>query len=536
MLIFWGWSCSAISRPFDSHCNYCSYKVAHMKRREFLITSVHSSLALSSSMLLPTGLLASELPADITELSASKLSAAIRDRQVSCLEVIQAYLERIERYNPVYNAIVNLAEADSLLDQARRADVALDRGEYWGWMHGMPHAVKDLAHVEGMITTSGSRVYADRIATNDSALAASIRRQGAIFIGKTNTPEFGVGSQTYNEVFGATGSAWDPALTAGGSSGGAACGLGTQMLPVADGSDLMGSLRNPGAFNNVIGFRPSVGRLGGGDPINRGLSTAGPMGRNTEDAIRLMLSIAGPSTGQPNALPDRLPEADQFSPLEFRDIKIGWMGDFEGHLAMEAGVLEVCEASLKLMETAGARVEPCMPEFDMAELWRTWVDLRNFGRSGALSLYNNPAQRALLKPEYIWEIEQSLELTAQRIYQAERARTRWNQEVFRLLELFDFLVLPTAQVFPFPKEIHWPAEIAGRKMDTYHRWMEVVIGGSLSGNPVVNVPAGFDEQGRPMGMQVMGRFGEDKKVLEFALAYEQVTDFLQQRPNLVARS
>ena len=505
-----------------------------MKRREFLSTSLQGSLAASISMLAPAGLLASELPADITELSASKLSAAIRDRQVSCLEVMQAYLQRIERYNPVYNAIVNLAEQDGLLAQARRADTALDKGEYWGWMHGMPHAVKDLADVKGMITTSGSRIFANRVATADSSLVADVRKQGAIFIGKTNTPEFGLGSQTYNEVFGATGSAWNPALTAGGSSGGAACSLGTHMLPVADGSDMMGSLRNPGAFNNVIGFRPSVGRLGGGDPINRGLATAGPMGRNTEDAIRLLLSIAGPVSGQPNAIQDRLPEASQFTPLNLRDIKIGWMGDFENYLATEAGVLQVCESSLNILETAGARVEPCMPDFDMAELWSSWVNLRNLGRSGALSMYNDPAQRALLKPEYIWEIEQSLELTAQQIYEAERTRSRWNQEVVRLLGQFDFLVLPTAQVFSFSKEIHWPTEIAGRKMDTYHRWMEVVIPGSLAGNPIVNVPAGFDAQGRPMGIQVMGRFGEDKKVLEFALAYEQVTDFLQQRPNLVA--
>ena len=505
-----------------------------MKRREFLNTSLHGSLAASVSMLVPAGLLASELPADITELSASKLSAAIRDRQVSCIEVMQAYLQRIERYNPVYNAIVNLAEQDGLLDQARRADVALDKGEYWGWMHGMPHAVKDLANVEGMITTSGSRIYANRVATADSSLVASVRGQGAIFIGKTNTPEFGLGSQTYNEVFGATGSAWNPALTAGGSSGGAACGLGTHMLPVADGSDMMGSLRNPGAFNNVIGFRPSKGRVGGGDPLNRGLSTSGPMGRNTEDTIRLLLSIAGPVSGEPNMMRYSLPEAEQFTPLNLQDIKIGWMGDFEKYLAMEAGVLDVCESSLNLLETAGAKVEHCMPNFDMAELWRTWVDLRNLGRSGSQSMYDDPAQRALLKPEYIWEIEQSLVLTARQINDAGNARARWYQEVVHLLEQFDFLVLPTAQVFPFSKDIHWPTEIAGKKMDTYHRWMEVVIPASLAGNPVVNVPAGFDVQGRPMGIQVMGRFGEDKKVLEFALAYEQVTDFLQQRPNLVA--
>jgi amidase len=239
-------------------------------------------------------------------------------------------------------------------------------------------------------------------------------------------------------------------------------------------------------------------------------------------------------SGEPNVMRYSLPEAEQFTPLNLQDIKIGWMGDFEKYLAMEAGVLDVCESSLNLLETAGAKVEHCMPNFDMAELWRTWVDLRNLGRSGSQSMYDDPAQRALLKPEYIWEIEQSLVLTARQINDAGNARARWYQEVVHLLEQFDFLVLPTAQVFPFSKDIHWPTEIAGKKMDTYHRWMEVVIPASLAGNPVVNVPAGFDAQGRPMGIQVIGRFGEDKKVLEFALAYEQVTDFLQQRPNLVA--
>lgn len=506
-----------------------------MKRREFLNKSVKSSLFVATSISLPSRLLGSDLPADITELSASNLSAAIRERQVSCVDVMQAYLQRIDRYNPVYNAIVNLAPEDGLLDQAKQADVALDKGEYWGWMHGMPHAVKDLAHVEGMITTSGSRIYANRVASSDSPLVANVRKQGAIFIGKTNTPEFGLGSQSYNAVFGATGSAYNPALTAGGSSGGAACGLATQMLPVADGSDMMGSLRNPGAFNNVIGFRPTKGRVAGGDPFYQRLSTSGPMGRNTEDTIRLLHSIAGPVSGQPLALQDQLPEAEEYSPLDLQDIKIGWMGDFDKYLATETGVLNVCESSLRTIESAGVKVEPCMPNFNMSELWQTWVDLRHWSRIGAQAMYNDPAQRALLKPEYIWEIEQSFELTAEQIYQAGNARARWYREVVRLLEEYDFLALPTAQVFPFSKDIHWPSEIAGRKMDTYHRWMEVVIGGSLAGNPVVNVPAGFDSQGRPMGLQIMGRFAEDQKVLEFAMAYEQVTEHLQRRPTLLEK-
>ena len=208
--------------------------------------------------------IASELPSDITEMSAVRLSAAIRRREVSCVEVMQAYLKHIHRYNPVYNAIVSMVEDDSLLDQAREADRALDKGEYWGWMHGMPHAIKDSKDVKGMPTSKGSPIFAGTVATEDGFGVARIRRQGPIFIGKTNLPEFGMGSQSYNPVFGVTGSAYDPALTAGGSSGGAACGLATHMLPSADGGDLMGSLRNPGAFNNVIGFRPTQGRVPGG--------------------------------------------------------------------------------------------------------------------------------------------------------------------------------------------------------------------------------------------------------------------------------
>ena len=274
-----------------------------MKRREFIA----GTTALGAVLILPqrqAKLFAASLPADLTSLSASDLSTAIRQREVSCVEVMQAYLERIHRYNPVYNAIVSIVDDDDLLAHALDADQALARNQYRGWMHGMPHAVKDLSNVAGMRTTSGSPIYANRIAENDSLLVSRIRNQGAIFIGKTNTPEFGLGSQSYNPVFGATGSAYNPALTAGGSSGGAASGLATHMLPVADGSDMMGSLRNPGAFNNVIGFRPTSGRVPGGDIFYHRLSTSGPLGRNTEDAIRLLRCLVGPIPNQPLSLPD----------------------------------------------------------------------------------------------------------------------------------------------------------------------------------------------------------------------------------------
>ncbi|MDH3442133.1 MAG: amidase family protein, partial [Gammaproteobacteria bacterium] len=224
-----------------------------MDRREFLGGVSVAGLSMS----LPADILAADMPADITDLSASDLSAAIRQRHVTCVEVMQAYLDRIDRYNPVYNAIVSRADSDDLIRQAELADRALDNDEYWGWMHGMPLAIKDDADVEGFPTSHGSPIFAGTVAESDSLVVSRMRSQGPIFIGKTNLPEFGMGSQSYNPVHGITGSAWNPELTAGGSSGGTACGLGTRMLPVGNGGDLMGSLRNPGAFNNVVGFRPT---------------------------------------------------------------------------------------------------------------------------------------------------------------------------------------------------------------------------------------------------------------------------------------
>jgi len=464
---------------------------------------------------------AAALPANITDFTAIDLSAAIRVQEVSCVEVMRAYLSHIERLNPTYNAIVGLVDADSLLQQAAASDQALARGNYAGWMHGMPHAVKDLTAVRGLIHTSGSPMFADRIAERDAGWVARVRDQGAIFIGKTNSPEFGLGSQTYNPVFGATASACRPDLTAGGSSGGAASGLGTHMLPVADGSDMMGSLRNPGAFNNVIGFRPSAGSMNDTPPSELPLSTSGPMGRNTADTIQLL------NTMLPN------PIAGDFTASPLSEFKIGWMGDLDGYLAMETGILPMCESALTTVSDAGAMVEAAQSPFDFDELWECWTTLRHSGRVRMLDYYNNPETRALLKPELIWEIEQGMSLTDADIARANSIRERWYAELERLFAEYDFLVLPTAQVFPFSKDVHWPNYIGLNEMDTYHRWMEVVIPGSLGALPVINVPVGFDAGGRPMGMQIMGRRGDDKRVLEFGLAYEQLTSFLARRPALI---
>nr|WP_282762243.1 amidase [Alteromonas macleodii] len=516
-----------------------------MKRREFfkratiVTTTAFSTLAVRASIANNSA----ETPSmndQITALSASALSRAIREREISCKEVMTAYLERIHRFNPTYNAIVSLANDDTLLEQARAADKALSKGEYWGWMHGMPHAVKDLADVRGFISSYGSPLFSGTIATRDSLPVERIRNAGAIFIGKTNTPEFGLGSQTYNPVFGTTRNAYNPLLCAGGSSGGAAVGLAANLLPVADGSDMMGSLRNPAGFNNVIGFRPTKGRVPGADQdaklfFNQ-LATDGPMGRNVTDTIKLLTTMAGYDAREPLSLRDSLPQAEAFLPAPLNDqLRIGFLGDYGGHLRTEQGLLDLCRGALRQLEKHGVVIEDCTPRFEPTRLWETWLTLRHFAFVDSQALLKNPSIKSQLKPELQWEIEGSLDMTAARVVDADKARSDWYRALLALFEDFDFLVLPTAQVFPFAAATHWPTEINGEKMDTYHRWMEIVIGGTLAGLPVVNLPAGFDQQGRPMGIQVMGPAGADTAVLEFALAYESATSFLARRPKLVTK-
>jgi len=445
---------------------------------------------------------------------------------------MQAYLARIDRLNPKYNAIVSLRDEADLLTEARAADTALDRDEYRGWMHGMPHAVKDLADAAGLPTSYGSPLFAGRTATADSLHVARMRAAGAIFIGKTNTPELGMGSQTYNGIFGATRNAYDIELTAGGSSGGAAVGLATQMLPVADGSDFMGSLRNPAAFNNVVGFRPSQGRVpaAGEDLFYAQLATDGPMGRTVEDTIRLLVTLSGHDPRAPLSRSDELPACDRFDSVSLSGYRIGWLGDYGGYLATEPGVLALCEHALAGLTAQGAAVEDVTVPFDMARLWDAWLTLRHFSALRYRPLYADPNQRRQLKPEAVWEIEGGLALAATHVADATVARSEWYRAVTALLQRYRLLALPSAQVFPFAVDTHWPAAIDGRRMDTYHRWMEVVIAGTLAGLPVVSVPAGFDARGRPMGLQFLGPPGHDRAVLEFALSYERATDYLGRRP------
>ena len=471
---------------------------------------------------------------DIVDLSAVELSVAIKDKVVSCVDVMKSYLGRIDKVNPTFNAIVSLRNRDELLSEAAQKDSELAEGIYHGWMHGFPHAVKDLAATKDLPTTMGSPLLANDISKHDAIFVERLKNAGVIIIGKTNTPEFGFGSQTYNNVFGTTYNAYDPELCAGGSSGGASVALATRMLPVADGSDMMGSLRNPAAYNNIIGFRPSFGRVPFGPTMeifSQQLGYEGPMGRTVRDTAMLLSTMAG--------FDSRVPLSIRGDPLQFagslqadmKGKKIAWLGDFNGYLAMEPGILEMCRSALKHFERLGCIVESLIVDYPMDKLWQTWLTLRHWLCAGILgSLYGNIESRGKMKPEAIWEIEGGMALNASDVYNASADRSEWYRTVINLFSRYDFLAMPSAQVFPFDAGIHWPKKVAEKTMDTYHRWMEITVPGSLSGCPIANVPAGFNTRGLPMGLQIMGPATKDLSVLQLAHAYEQVSELTKRSP------
>lgn len=472
---------------------------------------------------------------EIVELDALALSRAIATRAVSCQAVMTAYLAHIDAVNPRVNAIVSRQPTDALLEQADACDRELALGAYRGWLHGIPQAIKDLSATAGIATTFGSPLCADQVPARDGLMVERMKAAGAIVIGKTNTPEFGLGSQTYNPVFGATRNAYDHDLTAGGSSGGAAAALAMRMLPVADGSDMMGSLRNPAAFNNIFGFRPSFGRVPQApapDVFGQQLGTEGPMGRSVADVARLLSTQSGPDARAPLSIAEDPARFANDLSGDATGVRIGWIGDWHGYLPMEPGVLAVCEQALRRLEAIGCMVEPVTPNFDPSRLWRCWNTLRHWAVAGKLApLYADPVTRRQLKPEACWEIEHGLGLSALDVHRANVERSAWYQTLRALFERFDVLVMPSAQVFAFDVNSHWPAEIAGHPMDTYHRWMEVVIGASLAGVPTMNVPAGFDARGRAMGLQLIGPHRADRDVLRLAAAYERAAkDVLDREP------
>lgn len=463
------------------------------------------------------------------EQGALALRTQMDAGDTSAEELMAATLARIGAVNPAVNAIVSLRDADALMAEAKAADNAPKSG----WLHGIPIAIKDLANARGLPTSMGSPVFAGQVAPSDDIVVARLRDAGAIIIGKTNTPEFGLGSHSINPVFGATRNPYDPTRSAGGSSGGAGVALATGMLSVADGSDMMGSLRNPAGWNNVYGLRPSWGLVPSeplGDNFLHQLATNGSMARTPSDLAALLDTMAGPDPRQPHGVeaPAMLPQIGGGAD----GLRVGWLGDWGGAYPMETGVLSLCEDALKQMEIMGVTVDAMDAPFGRDAIWDAWITLRSWAVAGGLAvLYADPAKRGQLKDTAIWEIERGLALSAMDVHRASVIRSDWFKAAATLFDSYDVLALPSAQMWPFDVTIDWPREVAGHQMDTYHRWMEVVVPASLIGLPAVCVPAGFGgPHDLPMGLQLIGRRGSDALLLRMAQAWHDMTNWPTRRP------
>ena len=446
----------------------------------------------------------------LTDFSAIELSDAIQRGSASCVEVMTAFLERIDAVNADLNALVNLTPPERCLDLARQSDEDLHAGNYRGWLHGFPVAVKDLSNAQGFPTTSGSALFENYMPSHDDPHVQRMRAAGGIVIGKTNVPEWGLGGHTENSVFGLTGNARDRALSAGGSSGGAATAVASHMLPLADGSDMMGSLRTPAAFQSLVGFRPTPDAVPVPtemDPMELGLVSIGPIARSVADATALFLTVSG----QARVLPSDLTPT---SPLS--TIRIGWLGDAGGYWPTDEGILTDCENGLSRLASVGASVDLCNTLPAMEALWQCWTTLRHHALSPGKALYENPEKRALMGKNWQWEISQGLRLNQSAIADARARQADWHKTLSILFNQYDVIAAPACQVYPFAAENGPPTQIGNKTLDTYHQWLEVSLLASLGNLPVVSLPLPACTPQRAAGIQFMMPSGRDRDLLTFA--------------------
>ena len=466
---------------------------------------------------------------EICFLTATELARRIRIREISAREVMETHLVQIERVNPKVNAIVTLVP-EQALSMADAADEALARDDEVGPLHGLPIAHKDLVPTKGIRTTLGSPIFKDNVPDEDALIVQRLKNAGAITIGKTNTPEMGAGSQTYNEVFGETLNPYDTTKTCGGSSGGAAVSLACGMQPIADGSDTGGSLRNPANFCNVVGFRVSPGRVPAW-PNRTGwvpTSVQGPMARTVQDAALMLSAIAGPDSRVPISIPE---SGSRFrEPLErdFTGVRIAWSRDLGG-LPVDSRVTAAIDSQRKAFESLGCVTVDGEPDFTDADevfkIWRGWS--REITGSALLK-----AHRDQMKDTLIWDIEQGVKLTGPQVGWAELKRMDIFQRLHAFMETHEFLICPVSQVPPFDVKERYITEINGEKMETFIDWMKSCYYITITGHPAISVPCGFTLEGLPIGVQIVGRYRDDFGVLQLAHAFEQATGTWKQRPGV----
>lgn len=467
---------------------------------------------------------------DICFLTATELARRIRVKDLSAREVMEAHLAQIARVNPQVNAVVTLLP-ERAMELAEQADEALARGGEIGPLHGLPVAHKDLVPTKGIRTTYGSRIFKDHVPEQDGLIVERLQKAGALTIGKTNTPEFGAGSQTFNEVFGATLNPYDTTKTCGGSSGGAAVALACGMLPIADGSDTGGSLRNPANFCNVVGFRTAPGRVPAW-PTQLGwwpISMQGPMARTVQDTALMLSAIAGPDPRSPIAIAE--PGSVFTRPLgrDFKGVCVAWSRDVGG-LPVDPRITAVLDRQRSVFEGLGCLIDEATPDFSDADeifqVWRAWRMELSYGD-------HVRNRRELVKDTVIWNVELGMKLTGPQLSQAERKRTELYHRLRQFLETYEFLVLPVSQVPPFDVKQPYITEINGVKMGTYIDWMRSCYYITVTGLPAISVPAGFTPEGLPVGIQIVGRHQDDFGVLQMAYAFEQATEYWKQRPGVV---
>jgi amidase len=500
-----------------------------MTRREFTTTigagAVGAALRqVPGAPARPVAAGASRTP-ELCELTAVELVDRLRRKQVSAREVMTAHLAQMERVNPRVNAIVTLV-ADQAIANATRADEAMARRGPLGVLHGLPVAHKDLVDTAGIRTTRGSLFYQDNIPTRDALIVTRMREAGAITVGKTNTPEFGAGSQTFNAVFGATRNPYDLTLTCGGSSGGAAAAVAARMLPIADGSDTGGSLRNPPAFCNVVGLRPAPGRVASESTSWSPLSVAGPIARTVADVALFLSAIAGPDPRSPLSIAE---DPARFrAPLrrDFKGVRVAWWRGLGG-LPFETEIRRVVDETRTVFEGLGCVVEEAEPDF--AGLDQAFPALR-FAAN-----YSQYAPLVQQRPEWVkdtikFEVAQAERLTGADLGRAQTRQSRMYDQSRQFFERHQYFILPVTQVAPFDVNTPYPIDVAGTPMATYLDWMRSCWYVTMMANPALSVPAGFTASGLPVGLQIVGRHRDEWSVLQLGHAFEQATRHGARRP------
>jgi amidase len=468
--------------------------------------------------------------ADICFMNAVEMAALLRNKKISAREVMQVHLKQIAKLNSKVNAIITHVSEEELMKKALAADESLAKGKLTGVLHGLPIAVKDLTETKGIRTTYGSPMWKDFVPAQDALIVERQKRAGAIIIGKTNVPELGMGSQTFNPLFGPSFNPYDITKTCGGSTGGGAIALACGMTPLADGSDMGGSLRNPGSFCNVVGLRPSPGRV----PMVtaklawQGLGVQGPMARTVSDCAFLLSVQAGPDSRCPISIMENPLPFSKSLKRDFKDVKVAFIKDFG--LPWEKEVKDAVDSQRKVFESLGCIVEENEP--DMTDANECFVNFRHWmyeSQYGDLLATNSDKMNEYTK----WHIAEGRKLSGPYLSRLEIKRSALFRRMQQFLEKYEFLIMPVSQVLPFDVHTPYPTEINGVKMLTYIDWMRSAYYVSVIGNPALSVPCAFSKSGLPIGLQIVGRHNADLSVLQMGFAFEQATQIGKRRPEII---